>query len=92
VIHPALSPAEERLLRCLLAFYREIGPGATPGISGLDEEAGIQRHELEGAVRGLRARGLIEYWELQPAVRLSEEGLRIAVRIEGEGGERESNR
>lgn len=89
---PPISPAEEKLLRCLLAFYREIGPGATPGLSGLDEEAGIERHELEGAVRGLRARGLIEYWELQPAVRLSEPGLHLAVRIEEESGERESNR
>jgi hypothetical protein len=35
---------------------------------------------------------LIEYWELQPAIRLNEEGLRLAVRIEEEGGERESNR
>ncbi len=92
MIRPGLSPAEERLLRCLLAFYREIGPGATPGLSGLDKEAAIERHELEDAVRGLQTRGLIEYWELQPAVRLSEEGLRLAVRIEGEGGERESNR
>jgi hypothetical protein len=92
VIPPAISPAEERLLRCLLAFYREVGPGATPGLSGLDEEAGIERHELEEAVRALRTRGLIEYWELQPAVRLSEEGLRLAVGIEEEGGERESNR
>lgn len=82
MIRPALSHAEERLLRCLLSFYREIGPGATPGLSGLDEESGIERHELEEGVRGLRTRGLIEYWELQPAVRLSEEGLRLAVRIE----------
>jgi hypothetical protein len=86
VIRPAITPAEERLLRCLLGFYREVGPGATPGLSGLDEEAGIERHELEEAVRGLRTRGLIEYWELQPAVRLSEEGLRLAIRIEGAGG------
>lgn len=86
MIRPALSPAEERLLRCLLAFYRDVGPGATPGLSGLDEEAGIDRHELEEAVRGLRARGLIEYWELQPAVRLNEEGLRLAGLIEAEGG------
>ena len=80
-----LSSAEERLLRCLLSFYREIGPAATPGLSGLDEEAGLERHELQDAVRGLRAKGLIEYWELQPAVRLSETGLRLAVRIEGDG-------
>lgn len=80
---PPLSPAEEKLLRCLLAFYREIGPGATPGLSGLDEEAGLSRHELEDAVRGLRAGGWVEYWELQPAVRLTESGLRLAVRIEG---------
>lgn len=80
-----LSPAEETLLRCLLAFYREIGPGATPGLSGLNEEAGLSRHELEKAVRGLRAKGLIEYWELQPAVRLSESGLRLALRNEGGG-------
>lgn len=83
-----LPSAEETLLRCLLAFYREIGPGATPGLSGLDEEAGLSRQELEEAVRRLRAKGLIEYWELQPAVRLSESGLRLALRNE----ERESKR
>jgi hypothetical protein len=32
MIHRPLSSAEERLLRCLLAFYREIGPAATPGL------------------------------------------------------------
>lgn len=82
---PALSPVEEKLLRCLLDFYREIGPAATPGLSGLDEEAGLERHELEEAIRGLRTRGLIEYWELQPAVRLSETGLRLAVSVKGDG-------
>jgi hypothetical protein len=85
MIPPALSPSEEKLLLCLLAFYREIGPAATPGLSGLEEEAGVDRHELEEAVRGLRAKGLIEYWALQPAVRLNESGLRLAVSIEGDG-------
>jgi hypothetical protein len=85
VTHRSLSRAEEKLLFCLLAFYREIGPGATPAVSGMDEEAGLERHELEEAVRGLRARGLIEYWELRPAIRLSESGLRLAVSIEGDG-------
>ena len=78
-----LSRTEEKLLRCLLLFYREVGPAATPGLSGLDEEAGLERHELEEAVRGLRAKGLIEYWELQPAVRLSEPGLLLAAGLEG---------
>lgn len=80
-----LSLAEEKLLRCLLLFYREIGPGATPGLSGLDEEAGLERHELEEAVRGLRGKGLIEYWELQPAVRLTGSGLLRAAGLEGDG-------
>jgi hypothetical protein len=71
------------LLRCLLLFYREVGPAATPGLSGLDEEAGLERHELAEAVRGLRAKGLIEYWELQPAVRLTEQGLLLAAGLEG---------
>lgn len=53
---PPLSSAEEKLLRCLLAFYREIGPAATPGLSGLDEEAGVERHERHGA-RSPGARG-----------------------------------
>lgn len=87
-----LSAAEKTLLRCLFAFYREIGPGATPGLAGLDEEAGLSPHELEEAVLGLRAKGLIEYWELQPAVRLSESGLRLALRDERGGGERGSDR
>lgn len=80
---PALSTCEEKLLLCLLLFYREIGPGATPGLSGLDEEAGLERHELEDAVKGLREKGLIEYWALQPAVRLNEQGLRLAMDIDG---------
>lgn len=87
-----LSPAEEKLLRCLLAFFREIGPGATPGLPGLDEEAGLSHYELEEAVRGLQAGGWIEYWELQPAIRLSESGLRLALRLKEGGAERESNR
>lgn len=78
---PPLSDPERKLLSCLLHFYRDIGPGATPGLSGLDDEAGLERHELDEAVRGLRARGLIEYWELQPAVRLNEAGLRLARRL-----------
>ncbi|GAB4232181.1 MAG: hypothetical protein OHK0028_07470 [Deltaproteobacteria bacterium] len=38
------------------------------------------------AVAGLRRKGLIEYWELQPAVRLTPEGLRVALLRPEEGG------
>lgn len=82
--HPLTEP-ERKLLHCLLLFYKEIGPAATPGLKGLDEEAGIERHELDAAVRGLRSRGLIEYWELQPAVRLTGPGLVLARRLDGGG-------
>ena len=82
---PSLPPVEEKLLHCLLLFYREIGPGATPALSGLDEEAGLERHELEEAVKGLREKELIEYWALQPAVRLNEAGLRLAMALKGDG-------
>lgn len=81
----ALTEFERKLLLCLLVFYKEIGPAATPGLKGLDEEAGIERHELEEAVRELRSRGLIEYWELQPAVRLTAPGLVLARRLDGGG-------
>jgi len=81
-----LSDGERKLLFCLLAFYREIGPGATPAVKGLDEEAGLERWETSEAVAALRAKGLIEYWELQPAVRLTPEGLRAALRLQEEGG------
>jgi len=79
---PRLTDSERKLLFCLLAFFREIGPAATPGLPGLDAEAGLERHELDEAVRGLRDKGLIEYWELQPAVRLNESGLRLAMALE----------
>ena len=82
---PSLSGDERRLLHCLLRFYREIGPGATPGLNGLDEEAGLERWEVSEAVAGLRAKGLIEYWELQPAVRLTPEGLQAVLRLPEEG-------
>lgn len=82
----SLSGNERILLLCLLAFYREIGPGATPALKGLDEEAGLERWEIEEAVAVLRAKGLIEYWELQPAVRLTPEGLRAVLRLP-EGGD-----
>jgi len=82
---PRLSDGERKLLRCLLAFYREIGPGATPALKGLDEEAGLERWEVSEAVAALRAKGLIEYWELQPAVRLTPEGLRAALGLPEEG-------
>jgi len=81
-----LSDGERKLLRCLLRFYHEIGPGATPALKGLDVEAGLERWELSEAVTGLRAKGLIEYWELQPAVRLTTEGLRAVLRLPEEGG------
>ena len=81
-----LSDGERKLLFCLLAFYREIGPGATPALKGLDEEAGLERWELSEAVAALRAKGLIEYWDLQPAVRLTPEGLRVVLRLPEEGG------
>jgi hypothetical protein len=82
---PSLSGNERKLLRCLLRFYREIGPGATPGLKGLDEEAGMERWEIEEAVSGLRGKGLIEYWELQPAVRLTPGGLRVVLGLPEEG-------
>ena len=81
-----LSDGERKLLLCLLAFYREIGPCATPALKGLDEEAGLERWELSEAVAALRAKGLIEYWELQPAVRLTPEGLRVVLRLPEEKG------
>jgi Mn-dependent DtxR family transcriptional regulator len=87
VIRSDLSRHEEKLLICLLLFYREVGPAATPGLSGLDEEAGLERYELEEAVKALREKGFIEYWALQPAVRLTESGLRLAIRIDGDGRE-----
>ncbi|HEX2709831.1 MAG TPA: hypothetical protein VHM68_03170 [Candidatus Deferrimicrobium sp.] len=82
---PSLSGNERKLLRCLLRFYREIGPGATPGLNGLDEEAGLERWDLSEAVAVLRAKGLIEVWELQPAVRLTPEGLRAVQCLPEEG-------
>ncbi len=82
---PALSDFERKLLHCLLLFDREHGPSATPALKGLDEEAGIERHELEEAVTGLRSKGLVEYWQLQPAVRLTAPGLAIARRLDGGG-------
>jgi hypothetical protein len=81
----SLSGDERKVLRSLLRFYREIGPGATPGLKGLDEEAGLERWEITEAVSGLRAKGLIEYWELQPAVRLTPEGLRAVLGLPEEG-------
>ena len=82
---PSLPGNEQKLLHCLLRFYREIGPGATPGLKGLDEETGLERWEISEAVAGLRAKGWIEYWELQPAVRLTHEGLRAVLRLPEEG-------
>jgi len=81
-----LSDGERKLLLCLLAFYREIGPGATPAVKGLDEETGLERFEISEVVAALHAKGLIEVWELQPAVRLTPEGLRAVLRLEEEGG------
>jgi len=82
-----LSDGERKLLLCLLRFYREIGPGATPGLNGLDEEAGLERWEISEAVSALRAKGLIEYWELQPAVRLTPEGLHAVHLLPEAGGD-----
>ena len=82
---PSLPDNERRLLRCLLRFYREFGPGATPAVKGLDEEAGLERWEISEAVARLRAKGLIEYWELQPAVRLTPEGLGVVLGLPEEG-------
>ena len=81
-----LSDGERKLLRCLLRFYREIGPGAAPAVKGLDEETGMERWEVSEAVAGLRAKGLIEYWELQPAVRLTPEGLQAVLGLTEEEG------
>jgi len=81
-----LSPPEKKLLACLLLFYREVGPAATPGLRGLDDEAGLAAHELDDAVRSLRTKGLIEFWELSPAVRLTRDGLLLAQRIHGNEG------
>lgn len=82
-----LSGNERKLLLCLLAFYREFGPSATPGLKGLDEESGVERWEMPEAVAGLRAKGLIEYWELQPAIRLTPEGLKVALIFPEEGND-----
>jgi hypothetical protein len=82
---PEVSDVERKLLACLLQFYRDIGPGATPAIKGLGDEAGLEPWDLDDAVKGLRAKGLIEYWPLQPAVRLTHEGLLLAESLDGGG-------
>jgi hypothetical protein len=82
---PSFSDNERKLLRCLLRFYREIGPGATPALKGLDEETGLERWDLSEAAAVLRAKGLVEVWELQPAVRLTPEGLRAVLCLPEEG-------
>ena len=82
---PSLSGNERKLLRCLLRFFRDFGPGATPALKGLDEEAGLEPWELAEVVAALRVKGLIEYWELQPAVRLTSGGLEAALRLPEEG-------
>jgi len=85
VTDPSLSGNERKLLRCLLRFFRDFGPGATPALKGLDEEAGLEPWELSEVVAGLRAKGLIEYWELQPAVRLTAGGLEAVLHLPDEG-------
>ncbi|MBI5905838.1 MAG: hypothetical protein HZB86_09880 [Deltaproteobacteria bacterium] len=80
-----LSDNERRLLLCLLSFYREIGPAATPAVKELHVEAGLEAWELSDAIKALRSGGLIEYWPLQPAVRLTPEGLRASLALSGEG-------
>lgn len=82
---PKVSVNEKKLLQALLSFYREFGPGATPNMSGLEEEAGIMKHELEDAVLSLQERGFIEFWELGPALRLTREGLIFITSSEGTG-------
>ncbi|RMG61481.1 MAG: hypothetical protein D6713_00290 [Deltaproteobacteria bacterium] len=79
-----MTDDERKLLRALYLFYKEIGPCATPNLKGLDEEAGLTRGDLETAVRSLASRGLIEYWELGPAVRLTVEGLELIMELEGD--------
>lgn len=80
------SENERKLLRSLLRFYREVGPGAAPALKGLDEETGMERWEVFEAAAALRVRGLIEYWELQPAVRLTPDGLQAVLRLPEEEG------
>ncbi len=70
-----LNDSEEKLLLALLEFYEEVGPAATPNLKGLHIEAGIEKHQLDESVRSLSKKGFIEYWELSPAVRLTEAGL-----------------
>src|SRR3989304_714394 len=48
--------------------------------------AGLALHGLDEAVNGFREKGLIEYWELQPAVRLTRDGFFLAQRLSGEAG------
>ena len=85
----ATNDAERKVLRALYLFYKEFGPGATPNLKGLDAESGIMKHELEDAVRALRDKGLIEYWELGPAVRLTEDGLRLLLNTEKRSEEKD---
>lgn len=80
--NPVTNDSEHKVLRTLYLFFKEFGPGATPNLNGLDAESGIMKHELEDAVRSLIAKGLIEYWELGPAVRLTEEGLLLMLKTE----------
>lgn len=86
--YAAINDLERKVLRALYLFYREFGPGATPNMKGFEEEAGIMKHELEDAVRSLLDKRLIEFWELGPAIRLSEEGLQRMMKLEGHGEEK----
>src|SRR3972149_5957909 len=59
-----------------------------PGVFRRRSAAAPRRRAVPGAPgggAGLRARGLIEHWELQPAVRLTPGGLEIVLRFSEEG-------
>lgn len=84
-VTPTLSFAEKRLLVLLHWFYEEHGPGAAPAIRELDEESGLERHEVEEAVRSLVGKSLVEVWELQPAVRLTISGVALAETLRFDG-------
>lgn len=66
-----------RILKVLCQAYQSQGAAALTPLGLLEKESGLNREELEKALKGLASEDLVRYWELGDVATIGPRGIEL---------------